>query len=103
MSAQSSKNVTRKSQLELYLEEPKQEGVTDLDALSYWKVNAARFPDLAKMARDVLSIPVTTVASESAFSSGGRVLDQYRSALKPEVVEAIVCTRDWIYGNKGNI
>jgi hypothetical protein len=47
------------------------------------------------MARDVLSIPISTVASESTFSVGRRVIDQYRILLKPDIVEALVCTRDW--------
>ena len=73
----------------------------NLDVLSYWKGNQYRYPQIAVMARDVLSIPVTTVASESTFSNSGRVLDQYRSALKPDVVEALVCSRDWLFGNLG--
>ena len=59
-------------------------------------MNSPRFPTLSKIARDVLAIPVSTVASESAFSTRGRVLDQYRSSLTPKIVQALVCTQDWI-------
>ncbi|PON44443.1 Ribonuclease H-like domain containing protein [Parasponia andersonii] len=48
-----------------------------LDVLAFWKSNQFRYPELAAMARDILSIPVSTVASEASFSVGGRVLDQY--------------------------
>jgi len=40
-----------------------------------------------------LSILISNVASKSTFSVGGRVIDQYRSLLKPDIVEALVCTR----------
>ena len=73
-----------------------------LNVLDFWKANQFRYPDLAAMARDILAMPVTTVASESTFSASGRVLDQYRSSLKPETVQALICTRDWLYGDIGN-
>jgi hypothetical protein len=41
---------------------------------------------------------VSTVASESAFSVGGCVLDPFRTRLDPTIVEALVCTKDWIAG-----
>jgi hypothetical protein len=44
------------------------------DILSWWKAHSRKYPILARVARDVLAIPATTVASESAFSSGGRVV-----------------------------
>jgi len=55
------------------------------------------------MARDILSIPISTVASESTFSVGRRVINQYRSLPKPDIVDVLVCTRDWLYEGKCNI
>jgi len=81
------------------LDEPKYlEKNTTFDILSFWKGNEFRYPEVAAMARDILSILISTVASESTFSIGGRVIDQYRSSLKPDIVEALVCTKDWLYG-----
>ncbi|XP_015383092.1 zinc finger BED domain-containing protein RICESLEEPER 2-like [Citrus sinensis] len=92
----------RKSKLELYLDEPRIDRKFDWDIISFWKGNGFRYPNLSSMARDILSIPISTVASESAFSAGGRVLDQFRSALKPETVQAIITTRDWMFGEFEN-
>ena len=101
MSSEESETNMQKSSLELYLDEPKMARNVNLDILAFWKSNECRYPDLAAMARDILSIPVSTVASEASFSVGGRVLDQYRSTLKADTVEAIICLRDWLYGVKG--
>jgi len=74
----------------------------NFDILSYWKVNEFRYPIVVAMARDILSIPISTIASESTFNVGGRVTNQYKSLLKPDIVEALICTRDWLYEEKGN-
>ena len=39
---------------------------------------------------------MSTVASESAFSTSGRILDEYRTRLTTPIVEALVCTQDWV-------
>uniref|UniRef100_A0A2N9GBF8 HAT C-terminal dimerisation domain-containing protein n=1 Tax=Fagus sylvatica TaxID=28930 RepID=A0A2N9GBF8_FAGSY len=69
---------TKKSQLDLYLEEPRlnRKQYAKLDVLSWWKQNDNRFSELSLMARDLLSIPITTVASESTFSIGSKILNQ---------------------------
>ena len=73
----------------------------DFDALNWWKANSLKFRHLSKLAQDILFIPITTVASESAFSAGGRVLDQYQSSLKPETVQALICMGDWLLQDFG--
>jgi hypothetical protein len=73
------------------------------DVLSFWKGAEFCYPEVAAMARDILSIPVSTVPSESIFSIGERAIDQYKSSLKPNIIEALVCTKYWLYGEQGNI
>jgi len=51
---------------------------------------------LAKIARDLLPVQVSTVSSESAFSAGGRVVDPFCSLLDPEMVQALICMKDWV-------
>uniref|UniRef100_A0A803NBN0 HAT C-terminal dimerisation domain-containing protein n=1 Tax=Chenopodium quinoa TaxID=63459 RepID=A0A803NBN0_CHEQI len=48
------------------------------------------------MDRDVLAISVSTVESESAFSTCGGVLDVFRSSLSTHMVEALICAQDWM-------
>ncbi|RVW59190.1 Zinc finger BED domain-containing protein RICESLEEPER 1 [Vitis vinifera] len=55
-----------------------------------------RYPILSMMVRDVLGIPMSTVAPEVVFSTGARVLDHYRSSLNPDTRQALICTQDWL-------
>ena len=87
------------SQLDIYLDEGSYVG-NDLDVLEYWKLNKHRFPELAIIACDTLSIPITTVASESSFSIGGRILHKYRNCLLLKTVQALICTRNWLHDFK---
>ncbi|KAH9792419.1 BED-type domain-containing protein [Citrus sinensis] len=89
------------NELDLYLMEKTEKIVknnlgTKFDILLWWRVNSANYPILSSIARDVLAIPVPTVASESAFSTRGRILDQYRSSLTPDMVEALVLLQNWL-------
>ncbi|KAL4567073.1 hypothetical protein LXL04_022645 [Taraxacum kok-saghyz] len=88
--------VVNKTELDKYLGEDREAMDVNFDILKWWGINKCRYPVLSKMARDVLAISVSSVASESAFSTGGRVLDSFRTSLTPRMVEALVCTQDWV-------
>jgi len=92
----SNSDVQHKSELERYLMEEIEKSNENFDILNWWKVNSTKFPVLAQIARIVLAILITKVASESAFSNGGRVLDPFRSSLAPITVEALVCAQNWL-------
>ena len=66
------------------------------DILGWWKLNSIKYKILSRIARDVLAAPVSTVASESAFSTGGRILDPFNSSLTPKMVEALIYTKNWL-------
>lgn len=87
---------SERTELEKYLAEETEDDALDFDVLGWWKMNSHRFPTISAMARDVLAVPISTVASEAAFSTGGRVLDSFRSSLTPRMAQALVCGQDWL-------
>ena len=52
------------------------------------------------IARDVLTVPVSIVPSEAAFSAGGRVVSKKRCNLSPEAIEAVICLKFWNLADK---
>ncbi|KAL6888962.1 hypothetical protein ACP4OV_009988 [Aristida adscensionis] len=96
MSSTATSEIEVPSELETYLNKPPIPRGGQFDILAWWKSNAFEYPTLSRMARDILVVPASTVASESAFSTGGRVISDFRSRLTPGTVEALVCLQDWM-------
>lgn len=68
----------------------------NFDILVWWGSNGSKFPVLQRIARDILAIPISTVASESAFSMSGNKITKQRSRLKAQTVTALMCTQSWL-------
>ena len=60
-------------------EEP--EDGLQFDILTWRKVNSSWLFVLVCLARDVFAIPISMVASKSAFSTDGRIIDYFRTSL----------------------
>ncbi|KAI3747631.1 hypothetical protein L6452_10167 [Arctium lappa] len=84
------------AELDNYLKEKLMPKDVDLDLLLWWKTNGGKYPTLQRMAKDILAIPVSTVASESAFSTSGRLISPHRSRLHPKTLEALMCAQSWL-------
>ncbi|KAH9727227.1 BED-type domain-containing protein [Citrus sinensis] len=89
--------VEMKNEVEGYLLEPCEHvDDDDFEILAWWKMNSIKYRVLSHIAKDVFAIPISTVASESAFSTGGRIIDSFRSSLSPKMVEALICSQNWL-------
>ncbi|MFQ6668299.1 hypothetical protein Gotur_033992 [Gossypium turneri] len=84
------------SDLDKYLEEPLFPRNVDFNVLNWWKVHTPRYPILSMMARNILGIPISKVAAESRFDTGGRMLNHNWSSLPPTTIQALMCSQDWI-------
>jgi hypothetical protein len=92
-----------KSEIEQYFLEDVESPSANFDIFNLLKFNSTKFPVLSDIARDVLAISITTVASESAFSTRSHVLDPFRSFLAPKTMEAIICTQNWLRSSPINL
>lgn len=68
--------------------------------IGFLKANSGNFSILARIARDVLTIPISTVpistvASKSTFSTNERVIDPFRCPLYPQRDMETECIINW--------
>lgn len=85
-----------KSDLDKYLEEPLFPRSVDFNILNWWKVHEPRYPVLSMMARNILGIPISKICVESLYDTGNRALEHCWSSLKPDTVQALMCSQDWM-------
>lgn len=74
--------------------------------LTFWKLNESRFPKLARLAQDILAIPIVTVASDSVFHLDDRVVEERYSSMGSSTLQARICMQNWLqepYPPQGNV
>jgi hypothetical protein len=76
-----------------YLSAPLVDEGTDI--LIFWRTNQPNWPVLARMAMYMLAIPASGGPSERIFSSGSRVMSDYRSRMTNQNFEAQICLKSW--------
>jgi hypothetical protein len=71
--------------------------------IKYWVELRDRYPNLSKLALDVLSIPASSCECERLFSELGDLLKPHRRAIKPQLLAAIQCVRRWQRAGLGDV
>lgn len=65
------------------------------DIRAFWLSKGYDFKTIVQMARDHLSVPATSAASERVFSNGGDIITKRRNRLGGNNTRYLLCLRDW--------
>ena len=76
------------AEIKEYIESPRLDRT--LDPLQWWSRKAMRLPNLAKLAKQILAVPATSVPSERVFSKAGELISSKRSRLGKSTVNMIL-------------
>ncbi|CAN4087306.1 unnamed protein product [Withania somnifera] len=88
-----------KSDLDNYLEDdlfPRNDDIDDFSILNWWKVHTPKYPILSMMARNILGMPMSKASIEYMFSTGNKALEPYRTSLRSDTLQALMCAQDWM-------
>ncbi|KAK2655728.1 hypothetical protein Ddye_008780 [Dipteronia dyeriana] len=74
---------------------PGDDDVDQFDILHWLREHQKHFPIMSLIAKQILTTPVSTMAKEQEFITGGNILDARRSLLSLESIQVQVCVDDW--------
>ena len=69
--------------------------VKNIDIMKWWKSHEFTFPVLSKMARDLLTLSMSTVSLQYIFSIVANIIGDKRTTLTTEMLETLICLKDW--------
>ncbi|KAJ0264299.1 HAT protein [Hirschfeldia incana] len=85
------------TELDAYLKEPVMEWNKDFKALDWWREEGGhKYPVLSRVARDVLSIPISRATSYYAYGMDRREPPAFVVSLEAEVANAMMCSKRWL-------
>jgi hypothetical protein len=102
----SASNTTEEDEYERWKRsEPRAEKGSDHanNPIRYWVELRDRYPNLSKLALNVLSIPASSCECERLFSELGDLLEPRRRAIKPQLLAALQCVRRWQKAGLGDV
>jgi hypothetical protein len=89
------------SELSSYLDsDPEAKFGPDFNILKWWQQHKITYPILSILARDVLTVPASTISSKSTFSLAGMVLEERRRCLTTDMVDVLSCIKDRELGDR---
>jgi len=85
-------------ELEMHCQIPLASPETNI--LTWWNTQKLSLPNLANMARDILSIPASSTPSERAFSMAKHLLPPTRNSMTSDTIEACMMLKLGLIKNK---
>lgn len=69
----------------------------DVEPLAWWmeKTQQTSYPNLSKMALDILSIPAMSAEPERVFSEAKQTITDNKNRLGIEIISAFECLKSW--------
>lgn len=86
-------------ELTRYISTPYQRVNSDISSHEvhlFWKDHSRVYPNLAKMARKYLAIPITSVSAERLFSAARHSIPYTRSCLLPKTIREEMLIKSWL-------